>query len=127
MKLRLSIMLTAALMLSSCMAMAFGESGSVVVDIVGSNTDNTLITASGPEKVELEIVGSQANNTIISPPVMNTVVCPASICPDVNCCAEQSCECQEETRPWDGMHLGVDAWYGTYWYTDVNLPQWPQF
>lgn len=125
--LRLSFILTVALMLSACSAYAFGEPGSVVVDIVGSKTDNTLITAAGPEKVVLEIIGSQANNTLISPPVMNTVVCPENICPEVNCYTEQNCEELVETRPWDNMHLGVDAWYGTYWYTDINLPQWPQF
>jgi len=125
--LRLSFMLTIALMLSACSAYAFGAPGSVVVDIVGSTTDNTLITAAGPEKVELEIIGSQANNTLISPPVMNTVICPKNICPEVNCYTEQYCEEQVETQPWDNMHLGVDAWYGTYWYTDINLPQWPQF
>lgn len=125
--LRLSFMLTVALMLSACSAYAFGEPGSVVVDIVGSTTDNTLITAAGPEKVVLEIIGSQANNTLISPPVMNTVVCPQSICPEVNCYTEQNYEKLVETHPWDNMHLGVDAWYGTYWYTDINLPQWPQF
>ena len=125
--LRLSIMLTIALMLSACSAYAFGAPGSVVVDIVGSTTDNTLITAAGPEKVVLEIIGSQANNTLISPPVMNTVVCPQNICPEVNCYTEQNYEELVETHPWDNMHLGVDAWYGTYWYTDINLPQWPQF
>jgi hypothetical protein len=24
------------------------------------------------------------------------------------------------------MHLGVDAWYGAFWYTDINMPKWPQ-
>ena len=23
------------------------------------------------------------------------------------------------------MQLGVDAWYGTFWYTEVYTPKWP--
>ncbi len=78
---RKSILLALALMLSACSAYAFGGPGSIVVDIVGSVTDNTKITSSGMEKVELEIIGSEANNTIISPPE-KVVICPKHICPD---------------------------------------------
>jgi len=118
MELRLSIILALALMLSASTAYAFGGPGSVVVDIVGSVTDNTMITSSGMEKIELEIIGSEANNTIISPPAEMVVICPECICPE--------CENEQESHPWDGMHLGVDAWYGTFWYTDINMPKWPQ-
>ena len=55
---KLSIILALALMLSASGALAFGSPGSVVVDIVGSRTENTKVVASGPEKVELEIIGS---------------------------------------------------------------------
>jgi hypothetical protein len=129
MVLRKSIILALTLMLSACSASAFGGPGSVVVDIVGSVTDNTRIASSGMERVELEIIGSEANNTIISPPAENLVICPGCISPECICpesiCPE--CDNEQEARPWDDMHLGVDAWYGTFWYTDINMPKWPQF
>lgn len=123
---RKSIMLALALMLSACSAYAFGGPGSVVVDIVGSVTDNTRITSSGMEKVELEIIGSEANNTVISPPE-KAEKCPKHICPDI-IFPEVKCENKEKRYPWENMHLGVDAWYGTFWYgSNINLPNWPQF
>ena len=33
---------------------------------------------------------------------------------------------QRKTYPWDYMHLGVDAWYGTFWYKNIYMPKWPQ-
>ncbi len=127
---RKSILLALALMLSACSAYAFGGPGSIVVDIVGSSTDNTRITSSGMEKVDLEIIGSEALNTTISPPE-KIAKCPRHICPDsVNSDSVYSLEKtenKEKRYPWDDMHLGVDAWYGTFWYTDVNMPKWPQF
>lgn len=128
--LRRSILLALALMLSACSAYAFGSPGSIVVDIVGSTTDNTRITSSGMEKVELEIVGSDSNNTVISPPE-KLRRCPQPICYDSAYSGEASAaiktENKEKRYPWENMHLGVDAWYGTFWYTDVNMPKWPQF
>ena len=121
---RKSIILALTLMLSACSASAFGGPGSVVVDIVGSVTDNTRIASSGMERVELEIIGSEANNTTISPPAENLVICPGCIYPESIC---PECDSEQEARPWDDMHLGVDAWYGTFWYTDINMPKWPQF
>ncbi len=127
---RKSILLALVLMLSACSAYAFGAPGSVVVDIVGSTTDNTRITSSGMEKVELEIIGSEANNTIISPP-MKIERCPRHICPDGvysdSVYSVAKTENKEKRYPWENMHLGVDAWYGTFWYTDINMPKWPQF
>jgi hypothetical protein len=124
MVLRKSIILALTLMLSACSASAFGGPGSVVVDIVGSVTDNTRIASSGMERVELEIIGSEAKNTTISPPAENLVICPGCISPEPIC---PECDNEQEARPWDDMHLGVDAWYGTFWYTDINMPKWPQF
>jgi hypothetical protein len=126
MELRKSIILALALMLSACNAYAFGGPGSVVVDIVGSVTDNTKITSSGMEKIELEIIGSEANNTTISPPEKEKK-CPKQICPDTTY-TEVKSENKEKRYPWENMHLGVDAWYGTFWYdSNINLPNWPQF
>jgi len=127
--LRIIILLAAALILSSSPAWALGGSGSVVVDIVGSKTDDTHIMSSGMEKVDLEIIGSEANNTTIGSP------------------EKQACQRHHRDErgdkwerdsldgggqggynAWDGMHLGVDAWYNTFWYKDkINMPKWPQF
>lgn len=116
---RLPIILVMMLMLLASGALAFGGTGSVVVDIVGSKTDNTRITTSGEGPIELEIVGSTSNNTTIAPPEKRKIV--RTFCRD-----SDECNCSKDKRPWDGMHLGVDAWYGTFWYRDINLPQWPQ-
>lgn len=116
---RISITFALMLMLLASNACAFGGSGSVVVDIVGSRADNTRIAACGAENVELEIVGSTANNTIIAPPERRKAICHECPCPD------KKRRCPEDKKPWDKMHLGVDAWYGTFWYTDINMPQWP--
>ena len=128
--LRKTILLALALMLSACSAYAFGGPGSIVVDIVGSSTDNTKITSSGMENVDLEIIGSEATNTIISPPEM-IVKCPRHICPDLDYSDSiyslEKTDKKEKRYPWENMHLGVDAWYGTFWYTDINMPKWPQF
>ena len=142
MKLRLSIILAIALMLSASSALAFGGPGSVVVDIVGSRTDNTLIAANGMSDVDLEIIGSISNNTNISSPAPSRAkraqICSgSSFCPECPACLAYPCPpCQDGrsdiqqlkkvTYPWDNMHLGVDAWYGTFWYTDINMPKWPQ-
>jgi hypothetical protein len=127
MELRLSIILALVLTLSACSAYAFGAPGSVVVDIVGSVTDNTTITSSGMERVELEIIGSWANNTTITMPAENVAICPKYICPYINYYPELKCECDEKSYPWENMHRGVDAWYGTFLYTGVNMPKWPKF
>jgi hypothetical protein len=107
-------------MLSVCSAYAFGGPGSVVMDVVGSVIDNTRITSSGMEKVELEFVGSEANNTIVSSPAENAVISNKYNPIYINC------KSKENHFPWEGMHLGVDAWYGTFWYTDINMPRWSQ-
>lgn len=133
MKLKLSIVLALALMLSASGALAFGGPGSVVVDIVGSRTENTMIVASGPEKVELEIIGSTAINTTITPDAQNVKICPGRwYCPDCPPCIPYPCpdvrwDDQRQPYPWENMHLGVDAWYNTFWYADQpNMPKWPQ-
>ena len=128
---RLSFILTLALMILAGSCQAFGAPGSVVVDIVGSTADNTRIESAAPGNVVLEIVGSDTNNTLIAPPAKKKMACP-QICPKPDCsepvcCPKVDCESQKKCNPWDNMHLGVDAWYGTFWYTDINMPKWPQF
>ncbi|MDD1761357.1 MAG: hypothetical protein LUQ59_03915 [Methanothrix sp.] len=128
--LRAFILLAAVLLVSSSSAWALGGSGSVVVDIVGSKTDNTNVMSSGTEKIELEVIGSEAVNTTIGSPEKTDFH-------RHSCCDEGHEEKDSYTdsngdrgsdNPWDGMHLGVDAWYNTFWYRDdINTPKWPQF
>jgi hypothetical protein len=131
--LKLSIILALALMLLASGALAFGGPGSVVVDIVGSNTENTKIVASGPEKVELEIIGSTAINTTITPHAEKVRICPDYwYCPYCqpcypNPCPNATCDYQQKPYPVKTRHFGVDAWYGAFWYADQpNMPKWPQ-
>jgi hypothetical protein len=131
MALRLLMMLM-VLMLSASSACAFGGSGSISLDIVGSRADNTKIISSGAEDVNLEIVGSDANNTLISPPEREKK-CRAD-CSHVEGEKCQGCEqsgnqnVKKDSHAWDDMHLGVDAWYNTFWYdSQINMPKWPQF
>jgi len=142
--LKLLIVLTLALMILGSSAQAFGGPGSVVVDIVGSKADNTKIESSAADNVVLEIVGSEANNTLVAQPAKkdskcNHLICPPLGFPEPNCpefkCPEPICppiedgkkiECKSKCYPWDSMHLGVDAWYDTFWYMDrPNMPKWP--
>lgn len=131
MKLKLFIILTLALMILGGSAQAFGGSGSVVVDIVGSKADNTRIESYAAENIVLEIVGSEADNTVIAPPAKKEAKCPQWTCPQPKCPPKEDCtkgECKSKCYPWKNMHLGVDAWYDTFWYMDnINMPKWPQF
>jgi len=137
--LRYSILL-AMLILMASSGMAFGGPGSVVVDIVGSDVEDTMVVAGGRGDIDLEIIGSTAKNTTVSPykainvcqscpicpycPVCPTPICPTPVCPT---CPVPGEEVYKQPMPWDYMHLGVDAWYGAFWYKDYpNMPKWPQ-
>jgi hypothetical protein len=119
MKIELTLAMIFILLASS--AFAAGSGGSVVIDIVGSNADNVKVE-SGSEPVDLEIVGSKASNIKIAPPQVNILDCSCGYC----CYPNERCNNSRPSYPWDSMHLGVDAWYGTFWYTDINMPKWPQ-
>ncbi len=111
-------MISVLLALHGCSACS---AGSVVVDIIGSDADNVTVE-SGSDSVDLEIIGSLASDIEIAPPHIDVL----------NCCCGQCCNpgvqsaAVKPSYPWDSMHLGVDAWYGTFWYTDINMPKWPQ-
>ena len=132
---KLLMVLTLALMILGSNAQPFGGPGSVIVDIIGSKADNTSIESSAIDKVVLEIVGSEASNTHITPPAKKDIkwphfICPQEICPTPKCPPVEDCtkkECKSKCYPWDNRHLGVDAWYNTFWYMDSpNMPKWPQ-
>ncbi|MGB4653568.1 hypothetical protein [Methanothrix sp.] len=134
--------LAAMLILMASNAMAFGSPGSVVVDIVGSDVKDTVVVADGRGGIDLEIIGSTAKNTTVSP-YMSLAICqscqicpacptcpmpiyPTPVCPTCPTCPPDEGAYKPPT-PWDYMHLGVDAWYGAFWYRDYpNMPKWPQ-
>ncbi len=132
--------LVAMLVLMASSAMAFGGPGSVVVDIVGSDVKDTTVLAGDRGDIDLEIIGSTAENTTVSPYKTVSIcqscsicpycpTCPAPICPTTVCptCPVVDEWTPKEPMPWDNMHLGVDAWYGAFWYKDYpNMPKWPQ-
>ena len=128
--------LAAMLILMASIAMAFGGPGSVVVDIVGSDVEDTMVVADGRGDIDLEIIGSTAKNTTVSPyKEMITIcptcpqcpICPAPVYPTCPTCPVYPNEEQVKPIPWGNKHMGVDAWYGAFWYKDYpNLPKWPQ-
>lgn len=114
---RLAVIL--ALMLLTSGADAKGGAGSVVLDIIGSVAENTRISSPGSGSVELEIVGSRTNNTTITSDISRQVVC-------FNCSREEPRRFVARIgAPWERQHIGVDAWYGTFWYKDIHMPRWP--
>lgn len=127
---KLLIIMTLALMIMGSNAQLFGGPGSVVVDIVGSKAYNTSIESSAANSVVLEIVGSEASNTHIAPPAKKDIKCPPLICPPPRCPPKEDgtgSQCKSKPYPWENMHLGVDAWYDTFWYmNNPNMPKWPQ-
>ncbi len=120
------MILALVLMLLASGAYALGGAGSVVVDIVGSSAENTKIITSGLGPIELELVGSEANNTTIAPPEEHRG-CHKCCRHHEECESEERWEAEEQSAPWEGRHLGVDAWYGTFWYTNINTPEWPHY
>jgi hypothetical protein len=105
-----------AIVLLASIALAYGK-GPVNVDIIGSQADNTKIIFPG-SSLDMEIIGSSTNNTqvLAKAPVNNTV------------CKWRGHEKRRpECKPkFEIPHLGVDAWYGCYWYTHDYMPRWPQ-
>ena len=93
------------------------------LDIVGSLADNVQIISPYTEAEDVEIVGSTARNiNIYSMPPIETRECCARP-PDVVLPPVYSGVPTYSPE----SHLGVDAWYGRYWYaSDIYMPKWPQ-
>ncbi|MCJ7443006.1 MAG: hypothetical protein MUO26_00480 [Methanotrichaceae archaeon] len=97
------------------------------LDIVGSLADNIQIVSPCAKSEDIEIVGGTAKNISIYSKVPKE---------RKECFAPQVCERYEPVycpipvsspRPTFKPHLGVDAWYGQYWYaSSINTPKWPQ-
>lgn len=94
------------------------------LDIVGSLADNVQIISPYAVAEDVEIVGSNATNIqIYSIPLETRECCeppPYVVLQPVNVPTYTSDKTYES-------HLGVDAWYGRYWYaSDIYMPKWPQ-
>lgn len=105
--------------------------GSVGLDIVGSRAGEIQIISPDAISDGVEIVGGRASNISIS----SIVPADAAQCCDQCPAAEyilvyEVCELCNATPIPDGdhaPHLGVDAWYGRYWYASTPYtPKWPQ-
>ncbi|HUI39753.1 MAG TPA: hypothetical protein VLY86_02390 [Methanothrix sp.] len=119
---RVAMILALALMLSASTACAFGGARSSSVDIVGSKVDNIKVNPAFEMPMDFEIVGSDASNITIGPPPIKVVKCFKKCRPP-----KPIPKCPSVKFPWEGGHLGVDAWYGTFWaYDQPNMPRWPQ-
>lgn len=102
------------------------------LDIVGSNLDKIQIFSDDFDLGDTEIVGSTITNVKISPPPKHEKKChrEKSRCDDVKCYWDSACMDYPHDKPsviCPKPHLGVDAWYGTYWFNDqMYTPKWPQ-
>ncbi len=136
--LRIAMVMALMLMLLASTAYASSSAGSISVDIIGSKVGNTQISIPGAGPSDVELVGSTAGDVKIAPEVQ-------SHHKECYCCGDpwydykkplcypyssyiparydkQICYPQIQTN----QHFGVDAWYGTYWYSPIYLPKWPQ-
>ena len=109
-----------SMVLLASIALACGK-GAIVVDMIGSHAENTKIISPG-SSLDLEIIGSYSNNTqVLSKAPVNCTVCKWCSC------ESRKPECKRPKPEKFKFHLGVDAWYGSYWYTHTYMPKWPQF
>jgi hypothetical protein len=94
------------------------------LDVVGSKLENIEIFSEDTGFGNIEIVGSKVTNVLISPP-------PSPPCNKDERQVGPSCEGYQFDSKGSSCfkpHLGVDAWYGRYWYMDeIYTPKWPQF
>jgi hypothetical protein len=100
------------------------------VEIVGSKTKRITIVPPGTAK---EYGGEYGSECPYSPAVVNNyyTVCQTktpSYCPPK--CPPQcppQCPPKAKTPDTGGVHMGVDAWHGQYWYgSQPATPKWPQ-
>lgn len=95
------------------------------LDIVGSKLDNIQVCSDNADFGDTEIVGSTLTNIKISP-AKSTKKHPYE---KTECYWDSSCIDNSYDKPHDSClksHLGVDAWYGRYWFMDeIYTPKWP--
>jgi hypothetical protein len=97
------------------------------LDVVGSKLDNIQIFSDNADLGNTEIVGSTLTNIKISPPANPP---KKSTCEKIECYWDFSCMDYSYNKPHVSClksHLGVDAWYGRYWFMDeIYTPKWPR-
>jgi hypothetical protein len=98
------------------------------LDIVGSRLDNIKVCSDDALAGNMEIVGgSVVNVTISEKPHQKKQHYKKE--PDLKCYWDSGCIDTTKYKPTKLCtgHLGVDAWYGTYWFNDqIYTPKWPQ-
>jgi hypothetical protein len=96
------------------------------LDIVGSKLDNIQIFSDNADLGDTEIVGSTLTNIKITPTPKQAKKTP---CKKTECYWDFSCMDYSYKKPHVSClksHLGVDAWYGRYWFMDdIYTPKWP--
>lgn len=102
------------------------------LDVVGSNLDRIQVFSDDATLGDTEFVGSTVTNVMISPLPKPPKKCQTekSRCDDVKCYWNPACIDYPHSNPSVNCikpHLGVDAWYGAYWFNDqIYTPKWPQ-
>jgi hypothetical protein len=145
---RIALILLSIFVLLASTAFASGSGLSSGLDIIGSKAEFIELVSSC-EKLKLDIVGSLADSIqIVSPEAESEdIEIVGSTAKNINIISEVPREtrkraghCQLDSyepvycvtpdyQPEDTYksHLGVDAWYGRYWYaSSANMPKWPQ-
>lgn len=138
---RVSIILALAVIISAIIGSSTGSTGSRDIDIVGSKLSNIEILTSGDSfgdfEKKLDIVGSKLDNIniyssntdsenveIVGSEIKNMRIYPLE---DTSSCYWYPLCKDYPPAPCIKPHLGVDAWYGKYWYMDnMYTPKWPR-
>jgi hypothetical protein len=97
------------------------------LDIVGSLADSIQIVSPEAESEDIEIVGSTAKNINIISGAPRDCRKRAGHCQldsyEPIHCVTPDYQQEDIYKP----HLGVDAWYGRYWFaSSAYMPKWPQ-
>lgn len=100
----------------------FGDIGNHL-DIVGSKLNDIKICSDDFDMGNAEIVGSSVSNVnILQVPHEKPGCYEREQHDDVPCYWDSACMRCPNEKP----HLGVDAWYGCYWFNDqIYTPKWP--
>jgi hypothetical protein len=102
------------------------------LDIVGSKLENIKIFSDDANLGDTEVVGSSINNVEIlpAPEHQKKSECKKDRRDDTICYWDSACKDYSHDKPsvtCSKPHLGVDAWYGNYWFNNqIYTPKWPQ-
>jgi hypothetical protein len=120
--LRILVASVVMLVLLASLAGALGERGSIGLDIIGSNANNTRIVTPSQGPINLEIIGSKAENIQIGCPEHRVEVsrCRGGCDPDCYVCSSP-CGCDYST-PWDDFRRPLAYPWSSYIPTRYNRP-----